>query len=237
MDYMEWFHIFYVVAPPTWTTWNVLARSEHSSSLPSPAPLGRTLTLAPSGFLVPKKPSVLIIMPRKSTSSYRKLLIARVANRGVIMAFKCVACQKANSDCVRSKESSSCLACLRRTRPCKMEPFSDSEFAKVDKERARLETEMESLELAEEAILQKRRRIRKLQRYLASKEAEMIRRGLDNVEELEKMEAQEEAEKTATTALDPSSSFDQSFLESLTPSFLDGFVLPGKTVEGAPGSS
>ena len=112
------------------------------------------LTLAsPPSFLVPKKPSVLHIIPRKSSSKYRKLLIARVANKGVIISFKYVACQKANSDYIRSKESLFYLACLRRCRPCDIEPFSNSDFAKVDKERARLKAEMELLELAEKAIL------------------------------------------------------------------------------------
>jgi hypothetical protein len=37
-------------------------------------------------------------------------------------------------------------------------------------------------------VLAKTARIRKLRRFLASREAEMIRRGLENMEELEKLE-------------------------------------------------
>jgi hypothetical protein len=77
----------------------------------------------------------------------------------------------------------------------KIESFSQSDFAKIDKERARLNTKKDQAN--EEArlhsskfntIVAKAARIRKLRRFLASREAEMIRRGLENIEELEKLE-------------------------------------------------
>jgi hypothetical protein len=76
-----------------------------------------------------------------------------------------------------------------------MKPFSQSDFAKINKERARLDTKKDRAN--EEARLHSSRfntavakaaRIRKLRRFLASREAEMIRRGLENMEELEKLE-------------------------------------------------
>ena len=153
-------------------------------------------------------------MPLSKSSRNRELLVARIRLRGVIMAFRCVRCQKSGSDCVRSRDSSSCLVCVENGKPCEMEPFSCSDFAKVDKERARLDAEEDKAneEVAAysarvNAALAKAARIRKLRRFLASREAEMIRRGLENVEELEKLEEQEklEAELLSATTVATSS--------------------------------
>jgi hypothetical protein len=76
-----------------------------------------------------------------------------------------------------------------------MESFSQSDFAKIDKKRARLDIKKDQAN--EEARLYSSRfnttvvkavRIRKLHRFLASREAEIIRRSLKNMEELEKLE-------------------------------------------------
>jgi hypothetical protein len=76
-----------------------------------------------------------------------------------------------------------------------MEPFSRSDFAKIDKERTRLDAEEDRTNKEVRlyssrinTVLAKAIRIRKLRRFLASREAEMIRRGLENMEELEKLE-------------------------------------------------
>jgi hypothetical protein len=76
-----------------------------------------------------------------------------------------------------------------------MEPFLKSDFVKVDKERVRLDIKKDRANKEAEAyyikintILIKTVRIRKLRRFLASREAEMIRRGLENIEKLEKLE-------------------------------------------------
>jgi predicted RNase H-like nuclease (RuvC/YqgF family) len=86
----------------------------------------------------------------------------------------------------------------RKILSCKIEPFLKSDFVKIDKERARLDAEEDRVN--EEirlyfsrinTILAKTARIWKLRRFLASREAEIIRRGLENIEELEKLEEQE----------------------------------------------
>jgi hypothetical protein len=76
-----------------------------------------------------------------------------------------------------------------------MEPFSKSDFIKMDKERARLDIEEDRANKKAEAYhakintaLIKTIRIRKLRRFLISREAEMIRRGLENIKKLEKLE-------------------------------------------------
>jgi hypothetical protein len=83
-------------------------------------------------------------------------------------------------------------------RSYKIEFFSQSDFAKIDKERARLDTKKDQTNKKARlyfsrfntAII-KAVRIRKLRRFLASREAEMIRRSLENIKELEKLEEQE----------------------------------------------
>jgi hypothetical protein len=76
-----------------------------------------------------------------------------------------------------------------------MEFFSKSDFIKIDKERARLDAKKDKtnkkIRLYSSRIntaLIKTIRIRKLRRFLASREAEMIRRSLENIEKLEKLE-------------------------------------------------
>ena len=172
-------------------------------------------------------------MSARSTTR-RRYLISRVRDSGVIMAFRCVQCQKSDSDCVKSHDSSSCLSCLRRGRTCEMAPYSEGDFRKIDRERARLDAEEERVEAAIEASLQEKARIRKMKRYLAQREARMIEKGFSNVEEMEKWEEEEERQKNAavpssSTAVTPGLEFNFSeavFAEmaSLSPSFLENFA-------------
>ena len=88
-----------------------------------------------------------------------------------------------------------------------MEPFSQSDFAKLDKERARLDEESsQALEVIQQlnnslsSAALKLRRLDKQKKYLASREAEMISRGLENVEEMERVEAEEERQKAASSS-------------------------------------
>jgi hypothetical protein len=166
------------------------------------------------------------MLPSKASRN-RQILKARIRTRGVIMAFRCARCMSNKLKCVRSEDSLSCLGCTGAGRPCEMEPFSQSDFAKIDKERARLDAEEDQAN--EEARLHSSRfntavakaaRIRKLRRFLASREAEMIRRGLENVEELEKLEEQEKL-----NALSASSATAAIFSESefASPSFSGEF--------------
>jgi len=166
-------------------------------------------------------------MSSPKSSRNRQILVARIRIRGVIMAFRCARCMNEKLNCVRSGDSSSCLSCVEKTLPCEMEPFSRSDFAKIDKERARLDAEEdranEEVRLHSSRVnttLAKAARIRKLRRFLASREAEMIRRGLENVEELEKLEEQEKlntlSASSATAAI-----FSESELAS--PSFSGEF--------------
>jgi hypothetical protein len=86
------------------------------------------------------------------------------------------------------------LGCIRADYLYKIEFFSQSDFAKINKERTRFNTKKDQTNkktrlyfLRFNTAIVKTVRIRKLRRFLASREAEMIRRGLKNIEELEKL--------------------------------------------------
>jgi hypothetical protein len=64
----------------------------------------------------------------------------------------------------------------------------DKEYIYLDIKKDRANEEAETYYIKINTVLIKIVRIRKLRRFLASREAEMIRRGLENIEELEKLE-------------------------------------------------
>ena len=78
-------------------------------------------------------------MPSTKASRNRQLLVARIRLRNIIIIFRYVRYQKSESDCVRSRDSSSCLRYTKNRKPCKIEPFSKSDFVKIDKEHTRLD--------------------------------------------------------------------------------------------------
>lgn len=137
-------------------------------------------------------------MPRSCSSSRRAFLLRRVAHRGVLMAFKCAGCRKAQRECVKSSDSKSCLECLRRGYSCDMEPFARSDFAKLDRERDRLDREEAQARERMRDAMAKLDRLDKQRRFLADREAKLVALGLDNVEELERLEAEEEATRQSS---------------------------------------
>ena len=102
--------------------------------------------------MVPKNPSIFNIIPRKLIFFYRKQLIARVKNRDIIIDFKYVICQKANSDYIKFSELLFYFNYLKRNRFYKIKFFSDSDFVKINKKRARFKIKIKSLELIEKII-------------------------------------------------------------------------------------
>jgi hypothetical protein len=64
----------------------------------------------------------------------------------------------------------------------------DKERACLDIKKDRANEEAEAYYIKINIILIKTVRIRKFRRFLVSREAEIIRRGLENIEELEKLE-------------------------------------------------
>ena len=123
------------------------------------------------------------------------MLLKKIKHYNIIIVFKYISCQKLESDYIKLDYSLSYSACFKLSRKYDIASFSKSDFYKINKERARLEVEKKSLEIIKkniirkyEIILQKRCRIRKIKRYFVFRKTKLIRRGLKNINKLEKLE-------------------------------------------------
>ena len=126
-------------------------------------------------------------MPRNYIIKYRKKLLNKIQYAGIVIAFKYIYYQKSDYQYKKSEYSLSCLFYLRLLLKCNIEPFSRFDFTKINKERARLKTEVfKILEIISTATA-KLIRLFKQQDFLASRETEIIRRGLENVNKLKKL--------------------------------------------------
>ena len=175
-------------------------------------------------------------MPRGRTNEYRKRLISKVQHYDIIMDYKCVRCNFIDLDCQRSAYSTFYLFCLTFRNRCNMEPFSEFKFAKLDRERARLDAKLKAAEDFFKAILIKRKRLVKQKKFLARRKAEIIRRGLANVNKLKKLEKQKKKKRQKTVAgfltsqlATPGSDFnffeaDFAEMVSMSPFFLKALV-------------
>jgi hypothetical protein len=119
----------------------------------------------------------------------------------------CSKCKERGLECRVSLSSRKCGNCVRSGYRCDAQEVSARDFEKIDKERARLRAE--KLAARERRLVEEARiaRLEKLEELLESREGEMIRRGVANIEELERLEEQERAEaqkfaSSAPTAVD-----------------------------------
>jgi len=136
----------------------------------------------------------------KSQSSKRKSAIAlseNILRRGIIM-IPCDSCRESSLECRMSAWSRKCGHCVRRGVKCNAVEVSSSDFSKVERERSRIESELQttrdgvarmSASLTES--LARMNRLEKQQAFLREREGEMVRRGVENIEALEKLEEEE----------------------------------------------
>ena len=127
-----------------------------------------------------------------------------------------------------------------------MAPFSESDFTKINKEHAQIDTEEEKAQMemhntsvALQASIAQVSHMEKLHHFLASKEAKMICCGLENMEELKKLEVQEDEEKQQNTesTTDSLPALDPSFFETLLPGVMSQFDFLGGTFKEVPSNS
>jgi hypothetical protein len=113
----------------------------------------------------------------------------------MIIAFRYIRYISNKFKYIRSEDFLFYLEYTGTDRSYKIEYFSQSNFTKINKKRIRLdikkdqaneETRLYSLRF--NTAVTKTVRIRKLCRFLTSRKAEIIRRGLKNIEKLEKLE-------------------------------------------------
>ena len=73
----------------------------------------------------------------------------------IIIVFKYIFYQKSESDYIKLNYSLSYSAYFKLFRKYDIAPFSESDFCKINKKRARLEIKKESLEITEKNIIRK----------------------------------------------------------------------------------
>ena len=134
----------------------------------------------------------------------------------------CTNCRKSGDSCVVSVESRKCASCVKRGYSCDVRGPSSRDFEKIAKEKERLRLEEAAAEKAEEMAFRaqmearaRRDRVRRQAAFLSGREGELLRRGLETVEELEK--AEEEDRKVAEVAAEVLSTPTDLDLESLDP--------------------
>ena len=126
-------------------------------------------------------------MLRSYIIKYRKKLLNKIQYVNIIITFKYIYYQKFGYQCKKSEYSLFYLFYLRLLLKYDIKPFFRFDFAKIDKERIRLKIEIfKILEIINIATV-KLTRLFKQQNFLISREAEIIRRNLENVNKLKKL--------------------------------------------------
>lgn len=127
----------------------------------------------------------------------------------------CGNCEKSGLECRKSEHSKKCGNCVKRGYRCDTAPLSSDEVSRYLLEHDRLETEEQRTEermrqemSAVQSSMAKLERLRKQKKLLSSRADEMIRRGVVNLEELEKLEEEERqaSVEQSSTAATPGSS-------------------------------
>ena len=170
-----------------------------------------------------------------STSMRKKSECERLANRiqqtGIEM-LPCDRCQKKSLKCVQSIASRYCSECKRVDANCSAAPPSALEWDNLQKEEDRLSAEKEvtlsnllRLSTEKEVILLKLLRLEHQQKSIKTKGAEMLRRGLASLDELEAVEELERqsASQKANSAL---SEFSDSFWDQVAQDVSGGTSVP-----------
>ena len=112
-------------------------------------------------------------------------LVRRILRNGFEMS-ACSNCARRNRTCFSSpSDSRKCAECVRRKLKCDQSGPSHNDWIKLEREEERLDQE-------EEETLAKLLRIRKQKKYLRSRGKEMLRRGLQTLDELDAVEEQEQ---------------------------------------------
>jgi hypothetical protein len=166
-------------------------------------------------------PSSFFIMPpelsRKRCEQFA--LAARIAKEGIEM-LACSFCRKNGKLCVVSSESTRCSECVRIGKRCDVAGPSVSDWKSLEAAEEKLELEAEKAEAAMAEAAARLARLRKQRRFLKKRGAEMLRRGLSSMDELEAVEEREQLEGT-TIAAASSAVPDFSFVEEPLPDFSD----------------
>ena len=130
-----------------------------------------------------------------SRQSVNRLSLSKRINQLGKMVQPCSRCAQSKLECRLLLGSKKCGNCTRRGLKCNARDVSDSDFAKLDREASRLDSEIRRSREDMESAMARWKRFERLREALKEKEMEMVRRGLDNIEELERIEEEERMEK------------------------------------------
>jgi hypothetical protein len=150
----------------------------------------------------------------------------------------CSFCEKYSMKCLAAPESSCCSECVRRGRKCDIEGIPVGDWDSLEREEERLRIEKEITFQAVQAGLACIQRLEKQQQFLKRKGADMLRQGLQTIDELEEVEAKEKEEKEAQerAAISSATLAGPSWLEPLSEEQLNQLLLdfPEGTAELQP---
>lgn len=136
--------------------------------------------------------------PCATKTEQRDALLEVIFSHQVIMKNSCSFCEQTGASCSASVDDSSrCSECVRLNQSyCDARGLSPQQLRKVAAHHARFESELEEAENARRQMDAKIERLRKQKKLWFEKMMRAVSRGIDNVEELERVE-KEEAEREA----------------------------------------
>jgi hypothetical protein len=145
--------------------------------------------------------------PRSKKSKQCDALLESILDSPITMDSACTSCERSGHQCLASEsDSSRCARCVQRQLSnCDMKGLSPQQLRRVAAHHARFETELIA---SEEKLLEMQNkvlRLRKQKKLWSEKMVRAIARGIDNVEELERVE-REELEREAAQRPEASSS-------------------------------
>ena len=134
----------------------------------------------------------------------------------------CSLCTKQNRRCVVDKERSNrCSECVRAKSACDVKPDSWQSNVPSSNDWEAIARQKERLEEQEDEAMAKLLRLRKQRKLLIRREAELAKRGLKFLDELDAVEAQER--EAAADPVPPSSAsevpINDDLISALSPSF------------------
>ncbi|KAG8664456.1 uncharacterized protein FPOAC1_013794 [Fusarium poae] len=112
---------------------------------------------------------------------------------------RCSACFRAERPhCVVSEGKQRCDFCVsKKYFNCDFGGVSSQSFARVSREKDRIDEQKEQAEADLQDALARLQRLRRQEKHLREKAAEMVRRGCEDLDELEASEAQESSDRQA----------------------------------------
>jgi hypothetical protein len=135
----------------------------------------------------------------------RNSLLELILRHPVEMPNSCSFCEKKDLICSVSADSSRCAECVRNNQSmCDAQNLSTQQLRRIATQHSKMEAELEKAEEERDLLDARVKRLRKQKKLWFEKMTKAISRGLDSVEELERVEREEaEREEERQRSLDP----------------------------------